>query len=419
VSVTKLEDVASALRTPEGTSDPYRVYDRLRAISPVLWSDTFHAWIATGHAEVMEIYSNGDAFTVSGRPARSDALPVDVRARIPTVLLVTTTPALATADPPAHTRQRALFQRPLTPRRLSAHRAWIADRAAELAGSLAARDDPDLLEHFTQPLAYESILGLFGAPLEHAPIYRRAADAFFSYIGYGHTDESLIEAALLLEDALVEFRAALESSYERQRTLPAGETILSTVLKPDGPAEQVDPVELFALLALFFTAATDNLIYTPAVAMLQLLRHPDQLALVKADPSTAAGAYEEALRWETAFHVNSRVAAADVELAGQPLRAGDLVLIIKAAANRDPTVWTDPGRFDITRDQGEAPGGHVAFGRGIHFCIGAGLARIVGPTAINVLLERFPGIRLAPGWEPSWSNEPMTRRLLALPVGLG
>src|SRR4051794_10680215 len=119
MSVTKLEDVASALRTEEGIADPY------------------------------------------------DALPASIRERIPTVLLVTTTPAMATADHPVHTRQRALFQRSLTPRRLAAHRAWIVDLATDLANSLAARSVHDVLEHFTLPLAYGSILGLFGAPLEH------------------------------------------------------------------------------------------------------------------------------------------------------------------------------------------------------------------------------------------------------------
>jgi cytochrome P450 len=417
-AATDLEDVAAALRSAEGIADPYRVYDRLRAISPVVWSDTFHAWIATGHAEVLEVYSRGDVFVVSGRPSRADSLPEDVRERIPTVILATTTPALATADPPTHTRQRGLFQRSLTPRRLAGHREWIEERAAGLADELAARPGPDLLEHFTQPMAYAAILGLFGAPLEHVPIYRRAADAHFSYLGYGHDRDSLVEAALRFEDALVAFREALESIYDEQRARPPGETILSTVLQPENPDDALEPDELFAVLALFFTAATDNLIYTPAVAMLQLLRQPEQLELVKHDRALAAAAYEESVRWETAFHVNSRMAAVDVELAGQQIRAGDHVLMIKAAANRDPNVWTDPNAFDLRRDPNEAPAGHAGFGRGIHFCIGAGLARIVGPTEITTLLGRFPRIHLPSGWEPSWSGDPMTRRLLALPVEL-
>jgi cytochrome P450 len=295
--------------------------------------------------------------------------------------------------------------------------------AQELADALPNYDPPDILKNFTRPLAYASILGLFGAPLSHVPVYREVADASFGFSGHSggslaDEDRTLADRAYRYEAALVGLRTALESVYAEQRTREPGETVLSSVLQPEDPSEEIDPDELFALLTLLFGAATDNLIYSPAVTTLQLLRNPDQLAMVKSDPKMTAVAYEEGLRWESAVHLNSRFAAADTTLAGQRIRAGDRMLINKGAANRDPTVWTDPHRFDITRNPNEAPGGHVAFGLGRHFCIGAGLARLVVPTAINTLLSRFPDIALPAGWTPSWGMEPMTHRLLGLPVPL-
>jgi cytochrome P450 len=364
-----------------------------------------------------EIYRrSADRFTSGKSGHILKDLPEGFLEEIPTVVLVETTPALASADPPLHTRQRALFHRSLTPRRLAAHREWITKIADELATDLARqRGECDLLAQYTQPLAYAAILGLFGAPLSHVPIYREVADSLFSFKGYGAAGP-LMERARRYERALVALRGALESIYDLERAREPGETILSTLLQPADA--ELSSEELFGILTLFFGAASDNLIYSPAIALLELLRHPAQFALVKADPEMAGPAYEESLRWESAVHVNSRIAASDLELAGQHVHAGDRMLLIKAAANRDPAVWSSPHQFDIRRDQNEAPGGHLAFGQGIHFCIGSGIARLVGPVAINVLVKRFPSMMLAGDWSPSWGEVPLTRRLADLRVVL-
>jgi cytochrome P450 len=305
------------------------------------------------------------------------------------------------------------MNRSLSPRTLSAKREWIEATCEKLADRLAEREQPDLISDFTAPFAYSVLLGLFGSPLEHIPVYEQAADAFFVFWSLGRATP---EAALEYERALAELSRALESVYDYARERP-DDTVIGSLLvaEEDG---RLDSREMFAILAKFFASGQENLIYTPAVAMLQLLRHPDQLELVRADPTLAAAAFEEAVRFDPPAQLNPRGVAADTELGGALLRRGDEVAAVKAAANRDPAAWTDADRFDITRDQNEPPFGSVSFGQGIHFCIGAGVARLVGATAVAALVRRFPEMRLPDGWQPAWRSIPLRRQLTELPVVL-
>jgi cytochrome P450 len=307
--------------------------------------------------------------------------------------------------------------RPLTPRSVAGRRDWITATCSDLADALARQDRPELIAHFTKPLAYAAILDLFGSPPEHAPLCEHAARAFFRFRQSERKDGgAAYEAAVDYEHALVDLRTALEAHYPRVQG--GGEaTIIGSLLEAQASGD-VSSDEVFGILRNFFAAGQENLIYTIAVAIMELLRHPEQLALVRESSQWATSAYEEAVRWEPPNQANTRRATVEAEVGGQTILPGDTLLLLKGAANRDPDVWTDPDRFDVTRDQNEPGGGGLSFGQGIHFCVGAGLARLVGPAAIGTLVDRFPNLRLQHGWAPRWENEALRRKLTALPVVL-
>jgi cytochrome P450 len=402
----------------EGAVDPYPVYRRLREVSPVHWSDAFGAWLVTGYHQVRAVYRGHDRFSNRAKFAGNlSHLPPDVRARVSTVELAETTPALSSADPPVLTRQRSMVMKSLTPRRLEQKRQWAQELCEELAESLARRPDPDLISDFSMPLSYRSILGLFGAPMELAEICKEATYARGAFTGRVPAQGGLVEAALRYEDAIVALREGIEALYPHLQGQNDG-SIISTLLQPTDPGHVIAPDELFVMLRNFMAAGQENIVFTVATTIHELLRNPDQLELVKADPSLAADAYEEAIRFDTPAQANGKIAAVDTELEGRLIRAGDRILNVKGSANRDPAVWTDPDRFDLTRDQSEPDGGSVVFGQGVHFCAGSGVARLEGPIAVATLLRRFPNMHLREGWTPTWKPGPLQRKLNDLPLAL-
>jgi len=413
---TAATDLGAVLISPEGTLDPYPVYERMRRISPVYWSDAVGAWVVTGYPEVREVYREHKRFSSVGTKAGPlDRLSAEVRGRVPLVEVAETTPALQTSDPPLHTHHRGLVIRPLIPRKLEQKRDLFETLCEDLVESLAREERPELIGQFTTQLSYASVLSLFGASMDHVPVFAETAAARQAFGRLGGSDP---EAALRYERALHEFRERLESVYDDLRGRD-DETIIGALLQARDGDGGLEADEMFAILKTFFAAGHENIIYSIATAVLALLRHPEQLALVREDPALAAAAFEEAVRWDTPHQSNPRVVRADTELAGQALAAGDRMLNMKGAANRDPAVWTDPDRFDLTRDQAEPEGGTVAFGQGVHFCAGAGVARLEGPIAINALLTRFPRLRLPDGWTPQWQRKPGIRMLTELPLVLG
>lgn len=167
---------------------------------------------------------------------------------------------------------------------------------------------------------------------------------------------------------------------------------------------------------LFIAAGIENMFVMIPLTLFGLLSNPDQLGVVKADPGMASAAFEEATRWNVPNHVSRRVARVDTELRGAKIKTGEFVFALKGAANRDSGVWVEPERFIITR--GKPAGGSMSFGQGIHFCSGVGLARLLGPLAVNTCLERFPNMRLLEGWSPKWREQTFSHILTELPLAL-
>jgi cytochrome P450 len=373
-------------------------------------------WMVTSYAHVRDVYRDHERFSSVGRNIPGvRSLPPALLSQLPLVELVESMPALDSANPPDHTNQRADITRPLASRNLVSHEDDFTSECNLFVDRLSAEPKPDLMKHFSEPLAYKAIFGLFGAaPSELAPLYAELASARRALATLGGSDPGV---ALRYERALTEFRDALESTYPSIDAQDANTTIIASLLHPPPTRTRLSSDEMFAVIRTFLGAALDNIALSIPAAVLALLEHPEQLAIVRADSAMASLAYEETLRWNVPVHSNRRIARIDVELGGKLLRAGDHVMVFKASANHDPAHWDSPDRFDILRGR-PSNGGTMSFGQGLHLCSGAGLARLFAPLAINVLLERYPTMRLLEGWRPTWHDVAFSRMLTELPVAL-
>ncbi|WP_233273380.1 cytochrome P450 family protein [Streptomyces broussonetiae] len=312
------------------------------------------------------------------------------------------------SDPPRHTRLRRLVQQAFTQRRVAELRPRIEAHVTALLDAVDRADEAgevDLIARFALPLPLAVIFELLGAdPGAHGILQVR-----------GHTvggDGGDGEVSVPTAETMLE---RLRELVEDKRAHP-GDDLLSALLAARADGERLTGQEVTSMAFLLVIAGHQTTVNLVANGLYALLTHPGQLAAVRADPALVPGLTEEVLRHESPFALASlRYTTEPVTIAGTTIPAGEFVQIALAAANRDPAVFADPDRFDVTRDASR----HLAFGHGIHHCLGAPLARLQAEIAFTHVLRRFPGLRLA-GREraPEWQDNPRHRGLLSLPVRL-
>ncbi|WP_432837691.1 cytochrome P450 [Dactylosporangium sp. CA-092794] len=382
---------------PGYAEDPFAAFDRLRAAEPVFWSDRLRRFVLTRHADVAAVLHDPAAFSSAVIPrvpaADRDRLAgfTDWSARW-----------LFFLDPPEHTVQRVPVTRALSPRAVAELTADIAELAR---GLLAGLSGPrfDLLGDFAHPLAARVVADLLCAPGTQTEEFLRRARA--------------LERADADARDPVARRAGLAAMAGATRALRDG--LRAGRLRAPVPAalgaawgERDELVGAHSLMLLFAgVETTQNLVVNAVHA---LLHRPGAWAGLARDRTAVAGAVEEAARMVPPVLGVLRRATRDVTLAGRPVPAGAELVVMTAAANRDPARFADPGRFDPYR----SPNPHLSFGLGPHYCPGAALTRLTARAALEALLERFP--RLAPAGEPSWrSHDPIVHAPAALPVDGG
>ena len=397
--------------SPELIADPYAGYGRLRERAPLLRGramDGTAAWYVTRQADVRTVLGDprfaNDPATVPGaqdrRVAMTEALGVPAEyeryfAR-----------SILTSDPPDHTRLRRLVSRAFTVRRIAALRPRVEALTAGLLDDLArAGDSPDLLETLAYPLPITVICELVGIEADDRPTWRESGRALLSL------DRERIGPAVR---TLIE---SVRAAVDRRRAAP-GDDLLSALIRTHDDGDRLSDSELVMMVLALVFAGHETTAHLVGNATVALLTHPDQLAVLRARPELWPGAVNELMRWcGPAQMAQLRYATVDLELGGVALRRGDAVEAVLVSANFDPRVYADPDRLDVTRLVDAHGDGHVGFGHGIHYCLGAALARQEGEVALRALVERFPDLALA--GEPRWAPMPGVRRLLALPVRTG
>ncbi|WP_460518763.1 cytochrome P450 family protein [Flindersiella endophytica] len=308
-------------------------------------------------------------------------------------------------DPPDHTRLRRLVAQAFTMRRIEALRGRIEQITSGLLDDLAAMEQPaDLIEAFAFPLPTVVICEVLGVPYDERERFRAWSNVLVTP----------------MQNTPDDIAAAGRSGAEHMRQLIArkrehpGEDLLSRLIEARDEGDRLAEDELVDLGTQLLSAGHETTVGLIANSVVLLMRHPEQLAALRGDPSLVDRAIEEVLRYESpAGAALLRVATADVEIGGVTIRKGEAVVPMTSSANFDETEFADPERFDITRRHNP----HVGFGYGIHFCIGAPLSRIEGQVALRGLLDRFPGLRLAvPNDQIVWGPELVIRRPVAVPI---
>lgn len=384
------------LRDPAFVADPYPIWDRIRADDPVHWSDKHRSWFLTRHADVEAFFHDPALTADKGQAAKGGGASAQRSFRS------------IGSDPPEHTAVRQLAQRCFTARETDALKPRIeamVDRLLDQISSTFSRsgayDAPDrekvgegegtfdLIRDFAYPLPITVIAELFGVPEADRPRFsawsRQMAegmDHFYSGMGSGWAGMGAYIAGLI---------------EERQRQ--PGDDLISRMLEAEGD-DALTATEVTSLCTLLVFAGHETTTNLIANGLLALLRAPDQLgALRTADAAGLRTAVEELLRYDSPAQLINRAVRSDTVIGGSTLRAGDSVVAALGAANRDPARFTEPHLLDIARH----PNPHLAFGQGVHFCLGAALSRREAQLALPALVDRFPDLRLAgdPVWRPT------------------
>lgn len=383
--------------------DPHAHYRRWRAAGPVhrvCFPDDVVRWVVVGYAEARVALADPrlrkDMATAAAILDGKRTAPTDPNA------LALLTHMLST-DPPGHTRLRKLVNKAFTTRQVAALRPRIEQITAELLDAMAGADEVDLMDAFANPLPVTVICELLGVPFDDRDDFQTWTRALVGVVG---EEEHRPAAAAAMAEYLSELVRA-------KQTQPAHDLLSELVLADDDGDRLTDP-ELVAMAFLLLVAGHETTVNLIGNGVNALLRHPDQWQALCADPTGIPAAIEEFLRFDGPVDMATvRYTDEPVTLGGTEIPAGELVYVALAAANRDPARFTDPEA--LTTDG--HPTGHLAFGHGIHFCVGAPLARLEAEIAFTALLRRFPGLRLAESATTvRWQTSTLIRGLLELPV---
>jgi cytochrome P450 len=325
------------------------------------------------------------------------------------------TPGLATSmlfrDPPDHTRLRSLVSKAFTPRVVEALRPRIEAIVADLLDRMRGRPRVDLIEDLAYPLPVAVISEMLGVPREDREAIKQWSDDLarsLDAIAFA-SDSDVVARGSAAGDGLREYFRALVA----ERRGKPGADLISALIEAEERGDRLSEAELLSTCTLLYVAGHETTVNLIGNGMLTLLRHPADMATLTRQPSLIQSALEELLRYEGPVQRTGRTCNVDLELRGKKIREGALVVAVLGAANRDPDQFQDPERLDLSRSDNR----HLAFGLGIHFCLGAPLARVEGQIAINALLARFPHLTLAHP-EPQWRPSITLRGLESLPVTL-
>ena len=379
--------------------DPYPVYAALRERDPVHRSGLMNAWLFTRHADIDTILRDHRRF---GSDPRKGNLSRRQRANLPADEEFT----MLFLDPPDHKRLRALVNKAFTPKAVNA----LEPHIRKLLGALLDEiDDPagfDLMQVVAQPLPVIVIAEMLGVPPEDRAQFKVWSDQ------RARTLEPSIDARerALAETANQSLNEYFRPIIEERRAAPKDD-IVSALAQAEEEGDRLTEREMLNMLRLLLIAGNETTTNLIGNGVLALLRHPDQLQRLREDPSLIPSAVDELLRFDSPVQTDFRRVLEDCEVNGFPLKKRDNIVVLLGAANRDPDVFEEPDRLDV----GRGDRSHLSFGRGIHHCIGAPLARLEGRIVLEVLLERFSQISLR-GENPRFRNSIVLRGLESLPV---
>jgi cytochrome P450 len=390
---------------PSFRADPYPSYRRLREEDPTHYSP-LGFWVFTRFADC-------DAMLRDSRSSSDEQNSVLFQEFVaangenPMEAFVDFRPFLV-RDPPDHTRLRSLVSKAFTPRTVEGLRPRADQLVTELLDRVAPRAGMDIIEDLAYPLPVAIISEMIGVPAEDHAAFRGWSRA----LARGLDPDFILppEALAAREEALGEFREYFRSLMAKRRDDPQPD-LLSALIAVEEDGARLNEEELLGTLVLLLVAGHETTVNLIGNGCLALLRHPDQMGLLRADPGIIRAAVEELLRFDSPVQMTLRIALEDMEIGGVTVERGQAATVLLGAANRDPAVFADPDRLDLRRPDCRP----LSFGFGIHHCLGAPLARLEASTALAQLVGRFPQLELAVD-EPARTDQLVLRGLSSLPV---
>lgn len=395
------------LASPAFFQNPYPFYAELRSSAPVAYSESLGGWLLTRYADVLATLGDARHFSSQGRMlAVLERLPAESQAGFKP-LADHFSVGLISSDPPNHTRLRALVNKAFTPRVVEQLRPRIQTLVDDLLDAVEAQHSFDIVRDLAYPLPAIVIAELLGAPPEAREDFKVWSDGILAFQGQGVVTPEVLAHS---QHHLLAMRAFLSDLLAERRRRPRAD-LLSDLAAAETEGDRLTEAELLTTCVTLLTAGHETTTNLIANGLYNLLHHPAQLEQLRLNPALMPTAIEEVLRYESPLQRNPRRLSEDLEYGGAQMRRGDYVLQMLGSANRDPAVFDQPDEFQVTRQ----PNRHLAFAYGLHFCVGAPLARLEGPLAIGTVLRRLPNLRLA-SESIEWQQHGLLRGPVALPV---
>ncbi|HZB32743.1 MAG TPA: cytochrome P450 [Streptosporangiaceae bacterium] len=387
--------------TEDFMRDPYPVYARMRESAPIHFSDANagRTWFIPRYADVINVLRDDRFSAALKAPGFINQFPQEHRAEFQP-FNESIAGWVVLQDPPAHRRLRQLMNKGFTRQLVATLRPQVTEIAAGLVDEMAKRRSGDFMTDFAQPFPAAVIATMFGVPAADLKTFISWSDDIVLFAG---SLRPTLEVARAAQHGLLSMTAFFRALLPERRANP-GDDVISLLVSVRENGEQLTDDQVLANCAQLIVAGHETTRNLVANGLSTLLRHPDQLEKLKADPSLMTSAIREMMRFESPLQFIRRVAGEDFAYLGVEIKAHDGVVTILGSANRDPEVFADPDRFDITRN----PIGHVALGYGPHVCLGAALAEMETEVALSLLLNRFPDLRAADA-EPKRVMNPMLR----------
>ena len=391
------------LTDPAVVADPYPSFARARATAPVQWHDGLGLWLAFTHAEANAVLRDRRLGRIW-----ADKEPAE---RFGSFNLIHRN-AILEMEPPEHTRLRRLISSAFARGHVERLRPWVEQLARDLVDGLVERsagtEPVDVLTGMAEQLPVDVIAELLGVPDADRPLLRPWSNAIVKMYEYGRT--TAIEDAA--ERAAAEFVAYLRTLAAERRRSPGEDLLSHLVSVRDSEGDRLTEDELVTTCILLLNAGHEATVNVSGNGLLALLEHPDQLNRLREDPGLLPTAIEELMRFDSPLQLFERTATEDVEIGGITVPAGQKIAALLGSANHDPAVFDSPEVLDVGRTDNP----HISFGAGVHFCIGAPLARVELQASFGALLERTTRLEL--GRPARRRPEFVIRGLAELPVVL-